>query len=65
MDTKLDITGNEDAAPIGSSMAAAADVLPPRPASVEETGLSPLYPMDLLSKQLLEQGDDPPRPLRS
>jgi hypothetical protein len=36
--------------------APAADALPPRPASVEETGLSPLYLADLLSKQLLEQG---------
>ncbi|MEQ4537838.1 MAG: AAA family ATPase [Billgrantia sp.] len=57
MDTKLDIPGSEDAAPLGSSTpVAAADVLPPRPASIEETGLSPLYLMDLLSKQLLEQG---------
>ncbi|OUE46056.1 AAA family ATPase, partial [Billgrantia desiderata SP1] len=56
MNTKLDITGSEDTAPLGSSMAAAADALPPRPASIEETGLSPLYLMDLLSKQLLEQG---------
>ncbi|NIC07546.1 AAA family ATPase [Halomonas sp. DX6] len=35
---------------------ARAEALPPRPTSVEETGLSPLYLADLLSKQLFEQG---------
>lgn len=56
MDTKVNSEGVSDPELPALPDATNAAALPPRPASIEETGLSPLYLMDLLSKQLLEQG---------
>ncbi|UYG05254.1 AAA family ATPase [Halomonas sp. LR3S48] len=56
MDTKNNNIDVSDSEATNLPEDTVAEALPPRPTSVEETGLSPLYLADLISRQLFEQG---------